>query len=139
MPVQELIKKTAEDIGMSTRKLDPFNPAVSNRTRCSLSTEAGRGRIDDRLAIYLRVLSRLSLIIRFLDVTCCLHGHILAFKYSVEKFFMLGVVEKRTLLQLLHAVCAIENEFELQDLRVVWLESNGEIYPGKTVQSVLTR
>ena len=115
------------------RKLDPCNPAVSNRAMYGLSTEAGGGGDSDDLARDLRVFSRSSPIMRFLGATCYLHGHILPFEYLVEKFFVLGDAKKRTLLQLLHAVYTLENEFEMQYLREVWLEENRTIHPGKII------
>ena len=122
MLAQELTK-TAEDIDMSMMKLDPCDPEVKNRATRGLSTNAGSGGARDRLVRYLRVLSRLSPIMRFLIKTCCLHGHSLFFKRPVEKCFMLGGV-KINLLQLLHAVNVLENEFEVQELKSVWIVAN---------------
>ena len=118
-------QKTAEDVDMRMRKIDICNPEVTTQMVHGLSTEVGRGSTSDGLARDLRVLSALSPIMRFLGATFCLYGHSLAFESPVEKHFMLGGMRKRTLVQLLHTVHALENEFELQDLRAFWLESNG--------------
>ena len=100
-------QKNAEAIDINIRTLDPYNSADANRTTRGLSTDAGDSVNGDRLKTYLRTLCRLSLILSFLGVTCCLHGQILHFKSPVEKHFILGGVKKRNLLQLLHAVHAL--------------------------------
>ena len=104
-----------------------------------MSTDAGGGGTDEGLARDLRALNRLSPPSFFFGVTCCLHGHSLAFKSPVDKHFLLGGVSKRTVLQLLHAAYALENEFEIQDLRAVWLAVNNVQHLGKIMQPVLTR
>ena len=96
-----------------------------------LSSYTGSGSAGDGLERYFIVLNRLYPIMRFLGASCFFHEHSLAFKSPVEKHFMLGGMKKRTLLQLFHDVHALENEFELQELRVVWLAANRTTHPRK--------
>ena len=85
----------------------------------SISTDAGSRGTGDRLARELRARSRLAPENEFFSITCYLHSYNLTFKLPVEKYFLLGGISKRTLLQLLHTIYALEKEFELQDLRAM--------------------
>ena len=132
-------EKVAIAIDISMKKLDPEDASLPKRVMHGLSTDAGGGGTGEGLARDLRNHDRLVPESSFFGVTCCLHGHSLAFKSPVEKHFLLGGVTKRTVSQLLHAAHALEQEFELQDLKAMWLAANNHKHPGKIMQPVLTR
>ena len=93
-------RKTAKAIGISIRKLDSYDESILKRIIHGVSVDASGGGTDNRLAYELRACSRLVPENGFFSVTCCLHSHSLTFKLPVEKYFLLGSVSKRTLLQL---------------------------------------
>ena len=52
---------------------------------------------------------------------------------------LLGGNKKRTLLQMIYAACALQKEYEIGELKLVWKKIIKKPYPGKIKQPVLTR
>ena len=74
-----------------------------------------------------------------LVATCFLHAHSLALSSPVQKSMLLGGNKKRTLLQLLHTMHALQEEHDINELKHLWKEMMRKPFPGKIKQPVLTR
>ena len=128
--------ETAKGINSSFKKLD-FTDGTKEKMY-SLSSDLGGGGTGKGLQSSLEGYGRLKDPQLFRTVTCCLHALSLTFASPIEKFFLLGGLHNRTMLQMLFSLYALENLFDRDEILKVWIVCNGTPYPGRMKQPVLT-
>ena len=129
-------EETADAIHTSLTKLDLSTRRV---LLAGQHGDAGGGGTGASLMEGLRLKNRINDIDEYLSSTCANHGLNLTLSVPTIKCFGTGGLEKRNILQFLHSIWNLTQQFEWDEFRLLWKSCTGELIKVRMPQPVLTR